>query len=90
MRRKEKTRRLWLEIKVYAPGASKAEVRRTLIESIRNGSYSYPKTWKVGLLWRNSLRAPMRSGEFTREMKNSADSSSGFDQAVLDYLRSAK
>lgn len=88
MRRKEKTRELWIEIKVYAPGASKAEVKRTLINSIRNGSYSYPKDWKIGLFWRNKFSAPMRSGEFTREMNKSADSSSGFDQAVLDYLRS--
>lgn len=90
MKRREKTRQLWLQVKAYAPGVSGAEVKRVLIASIRNGSYSYPKEWKVGLFWRNKFNAPMRSGEFKREMQKSAEASQGFDSAVLNYLRSAK
>lgn len=90
MKRKEKTRKLWLEIKAYAPGVPKDEIKRTLIASIRNGSYEYPDGWKVGIFWRNKASAPMRSGEFTEEMSNSAESSSGFDQAVLSYLQRAR
>lgn len=82
-----KTRKLWLEIKFYAPNATSEEVRRRLIRSIQNGTYSYPKSWKVGMYWRNSFRAPMRSGEFKAEMRASRKSSPGFDKAVIAYLR---
>jgi hypothetical protein len=80
------SRRLWLQIKAYAPNTSPAEVKRVLIQSIKDGTYSYPKNWKVGIWWRNSFFAPMRKGEFTREMRNSAESSVGWDIAVIDYL----
>lgn len=80
-------RRLWLEIKYHAPGATRTEVVQTLIRSIRNGTYDYPRNWLVGIYWSNQEFGDFRSGEFQREMKASARSSSGWDEAVLDYLR---
>lgn len=86
MPRAGKTRRLWLHVKAFAPGVPKSQVINTLIESIEHGNYKYPRTWKVGIGWRNSQYGPMRWGEFTKEMKKSRQSSPGFDEAVLDYL----
>lgn len=86
MARAGKTRRLWLHIKAYAPGVPKREMINTLIESIESGNYKYPKSWKVGIGWRNRENAKMRWGEFTKEMRASRASSPGFDEAVLDYL----
>lgn len=85
-----KSRKLWLEIKFNAPDATRDEVKQTLINSIRRGDYVYPRTWRVGLYWRNSLFGSMRSGEFAREMRASRDSSPGFDIAVIDYLQKSK
>jgi hypothetical protein len=87
--RGNKSRKLWLEIKFVAPGATRDEVKQTLINAIRRGDYRYPRTWKVGLYWRNSFSSPMRSGEFSREMRASRESSPGFDIAVIDYLQSS-
>lgn len=89
MPRKNKTRYLRLQVKVYAPGVDAQTAKETLIRSIQNGSYEYPKGWKVGIYWSNNPRSlEMKSGEFTREMRASRSSSTGFDYAVIDYLRS--
>lgn len=91
VRRRQKNRKLWLEVKFHAPGiqdqAHHNFVRDTLINSVRRGDYSYPRDWKVGIYWRNKANEPWRSGEFTREMRNSAAASLGWDLAVLEYLR---
>lgn len=87
MPRRNKTRRLWLHIKFYAPQTSESEVIRTLRNSIARGDYRYPRGWKVAIGWRNSLRGDMKWGEFTHEMTNSRKSSSGFEDAVDEYLR---
>jgi len=82
----KKSRRLWLEIKYHAPGATKSEVVQTLISSIKRGDYSYPRNWLVGIYWSNSETADFRSGEFGKEMRASRQSSPGWDYAVLNYL----
>lgn len=83
---KTKSRDLWLEIKFVAPGATKQEVKETLIRSIQNGTYQYPRSWRVAIYWRNKFDAPMKSGEFTKEMEDSRFSSAGWDKAVTAYL----
>lgn len=83
-------RRLWLEVKFHAPGASRKEVVETLIRSVRNGTYDYPRNWLVGIYWSNQETGNFRSGEFQREMRNSRQSSSGWDEAVLSYLRNRR
>ena len=84
---KVRTRRLWLHIKYDAPGASRKKVLDTLLRSTQNGTYTYPRKWRVALGWSNSANGALRWGEFTREMKASAQSSDGFDKAVIQYLR---
>ena len=88
MPRRVKTRRLWLHIRADAPGVSNRVLIETLLESIRRGDYAYPKSWKVGLGWKNKPYVEFKWGEFTREMKASAESSPGFDIAVAQYLES--
>jgi len=91
MSKRNKTRRLWLNIKFKIPaGVSRETVLRTLIDSVKRGEYTYPEEWKVALGWKNSLFAGMKWGEFTAEMKQSAKSSKGFDLAVLNYLGERK
>jgi hypothetical protein len=82
----KKTRRLWLKIKYDAPGASPKQVVRELIKSIDNGDYEYPARWRVALLWSNKENGALRSGEWTKEMTASAQSSEGFEYAVRAYL----
>jgi hypothetical protein len=90
-RSRRKNRRLWLNVKYKVPpGTSKKKVLDTLIESIDNGTYTYPKTWKVVLEWRNKESAPMKAGEFQKEMLASQSSSDGWDSAVLSYLENQK
>lgn len=86
-RKNPKERKLWLQVFFSAPGATKDEVRETLIRSIERGDYVYPENWRVAIFWRNKEEAPMRRGEFTRELNKSAQSSEGFDMAVIRYLR---
>jgi len=83
---KNRTRRLWLEIKWSAPYAGRNEVRDTLIRSIKNGDYEYPQKWRVAIGWANKEEVELNWGEFTKEMKRSRDSSPGFDIAVISYL----
>jgi len=87
LRKKKPPRSLWLNIKVRAPKrVSRKKILETLIASIEKGDYRYPKKWKVILLWRNRANAKMKAGEFTFEMLSSAQSSTGFDSAVTEYL----
>lgn len=83
-------RRLWLEIKFHAPEVSKQEVIQTLINSVRNGTYDYPRSWLVGLYWSNREDGNFKSGEFQKEMRESRKSSPGWDEAILSYLRNRR
>lgn len=77
-----------MQIKYKVPkGVSPERVGRTLLESIENGDYEYPKRWHVVILWKNSLFGKVKSGEFTEEMEESAQSSRGWDSAVISYLK---
>lgn len=90
-RSRRKNRRLWLNVKFKVPkGVSRNKVLETLIESIDDGTYQYPKTWKVVLEWRNKESAPMKAGEFQKEMLASQSSSDGWDSAVISYLENQK
>lgn len=84
---KVRTRRLWLQIK-FSKGLDRKTVIRALITSIQRGDYIYPETWRVALGWSNKVNGDLKWGEFTAEMNASAQSSTGFDRAVLAYLDS--
>ena len=83
---KNKPRRLWLKIKFDAPGASRRDVIQYLLESIKRGNYVYPRQWRVALGWSNKEHGELKWGEWTKEMRKSAQSSEGFDYAVRSYL----
>jgi hypothetical protein len=88
---KNKPRRLWLQLRSDTPGASDKEVIDMLVQSISNGDYDYRTahpTWRVAIGWKNKENVPFKWGEFRREMEQSAQSSPGFDYAVMEYLRS--
>jgi hypothetical protein len=83
---RRKTRRLWLKVKFDAPGVTRADVKKALIESIQRGDYEYRSTWRVALGWSNKENGALKWGEWTKEMTASAQSSEGFEYAVLQYL----
>lgn len=87
---KSKPRFLRLKLRAITPGVSKDVLLDTLLQSIQKGNYEYPSTWQVGIGWSNSQFAPLKWGEFTREMLASAKSSPGFDLAVSDYLETLR
>ena len=80
-------RRLWINIKVRAKEIDQETVRQTLVDAVQRGDYVYPATWYVQLEWRNRENDIMKIGEFRAEMNKSRQSSTGFDEAVLKYLR---
>jgi hypothetical protein len=88
-----KPRKLWLEIRWHpsTPGTKETRIN-VLINAIqyghRTGDYRLPRGYKVALGWRNKEFAAMKWGEFSREMEKSAQSSEGWDFAVLAYLES--
>lgn len=86
-RRKEKTRRLWLNVKQKGVKVSKNKFIKRLMQSIDDGTYRLPKQWKVTLLWKNKEDAAWRSGLWEEEMQASAESSPGWNIAVSTYLR---
>jgi len=84
---KVRIRRLWLKVRYDVPkDVPKDRIVRTLIRSIRRGDYRLPKGWRAILEWRNKKTEPMRRGEWRSELERSAESSQGFDLAVIDYL----
>jgi hypothetical protein len=85
---RRKTRRLWLKVKFDAPGASNELILKSLINSIDNGDYWYPKSWRVAILWSNKEDGELKKGEWTKELRKCAQSSEGFQFAVRDYLKS--
>lgn len=86
-RKKEKTRRLWLNVKQTGVKVTRRKFIQRLIKSIEDGTYRLPKNWKVTLLWRNSESGRMRSGEWQEEMQASSESSPGWDFAVTTWLK---
>lgn len=86
-RKKQKTRRLWLNVTQKGVNVSRRKFVQRLIDSIEDGTYKLPKEWKVVLHWRNRENARMKRGEWQEEMEQSAQSSPGWDIAVLTYLR---
>jgi hypothetical protein len=84
---KVRTRKLWLNIRFDIPKTVPRErIVRTLVRSIERGDYKIPREWRVVIEWRNKEEVEMRRGEWTSEMKRSAQSSPGFDTAVTQYL----
>jgi hypothetical protein len=92
MPRRNKTRRLWigLEIVEVPKGTPRGLILDVLRESIRSGKLDLPNGWKINLRWRNSEQAKMKIGTWQDELEASADSSEGFNMAVLDYLDGQK
>lgn len=86
MPKRNHSRRLWLKVKFDAPGASDELVLQTLLQSIKNGTYEYPRGWRVALGWSNKENGALKWGEWTKEMAASAQSSEGFQYAVQYYL----
>jgi hypothetical protein len=84
---KVRVRRLWLNVRYKVPSdVSEERIIRTMIRSIKRKDYRLPKGWRAVIEWRNSKNAPMRRGEWQAELKASAESSSGFEFAVIEYL----
>lgn len=91
-KRNEQPRKLWLHVRVkgrdgQSIGLPSNTVLNTLIDSIQRGDYVYPSDWIAEISWRNKELDPMKTGEFTEEMKASRVSSPGWDSVVLSYLR---
>lgn len=87
MSKKNKPRRLWLNVVVGMVPVGRNQFVSTLINSIEEGTYELPPGWRVRLEWRNKEDKPMRGGEWKAELTKSRKSSDGFDKAVLAYLR---
>ena len=88
---RRKSRRLWLQVKFNNVGsASRYDVLTTLLRSIEAGDYVYSRGWRVALGWSNKENGELKWGEWTKEMRRSAQSSEGFDFAVADYLESQR
>jgi hypothetical protein len=84
---KNKPRYLRLGLKTSVPaGVSDRKIIKTLLDSIRRGDYTYPEGWRVAIGWSNHKDKELRWGEWTKEMKQSAQSSPGFDISVAAYL----
>lgn len=87
-RKKERKRRLWLNItQKGVKGITRREFIKRLLRSISDGTYELPEAWKVTLHWRNTVQGRMKRGPWTKEMRQSAKSSPGWDIAVGMYLR---
>ena len=86
-RKKEKTRRLWLNVKQSGAKVKRNAFIKRLIRSIEDGTYRLPDKWRVTLLLRNRESAEMNEGDWQKEMEKSAASSEGWDLAVLSYLK---
>jgi hypothetical protein len=85
---KNRKRRLWVGIEVVQvpKGTPRGLILDVLKESINSKKYDLPKGWHINLRWRNSENRPMKTGEWSHELTESAESSDGFNFAVLAYL----
>jgi hypothetical protein len=88
---KVRVRKLWINVRFKAPQSySRDEVIEELLRSVkrghRTGDYSLPSGFHAILEWRNKPNVPMRRGPWETELENSAESSEGFDLAVIKYL----
>jgi hypothetical protein len=88
---KVRVRKLWLNVRYQAPPRySHNDIIEELIRSVRrghrSGDYSLPRGWRAVLEWRNKPNVEMRRGPWAKELSESAESSEGFDFAVIKYL----
>lgn len=83
-----KTRPLRLRITVKAPKKVSASERiRTLIDVVRaGGNYTLPNGWSARIEWSNDGGKTVKEDEFSKAMRESAESSRGWDGAVIAYL----
>jgi hypothetical protein len=80
-------RKLWTKITAKVPlGVSVRDFWTTLRQGIESKSYGVPVGANVKIEWRNKEGASMKSGEYGKEMRASAESSVGFDKAILSYI----
>ena len=87
----KRIRRLWLEVKwKVPPGVPREIVIETLKQSVLNGTYNLPIGWQVIIAWKNKENANFKFGPWKRELAKSAQSSDGFDKAVLSFLDRAQ
>lgn len=84
---KRKPRRLWTKIKgSVPPGTTAAEFWGMLRKTVRSEEYDLPDGWDVTIEWKNKEDADFKSGDFTEAMQESAESSRGWDLAILHYI----
>lgn len=84
---KRKRRKLWTKIKgTVPPGTTAAEFWGTLRKVVRSQEYELPDAWNVTVEWKNKLDADFKSADFTEAMIESAESSRGWDLAILHYI----
>lgn len=93
-RKKNKRRDVWFNIHItrIPKGLAWEEIKGRLKDSIRNqeGNYALPRGWDVQVGWKNKEEADMKWGEWSQELALSAASSSGFEKALIGYIRSVK
>jgi hypothetical protein len=83
---KKRHRRLWIGIRANIKHKPKPEtVLARLKQSITDGTYELPKSYKVVVRWRNA-NTDWKEGEWHTVMTESAASSTGFDSAMLGWL----
>lgn len=63
---------------IYAPGESKAEVFRALIEGVRNQTGELPEGISVTWRWRNAKNKPWQEGDFETVVQDSGPKRGGF------------
>lgn len=77
-KRKGKHNDLAQAYSIYAPGKSKAEVFRAMIEGVRDGSGSLPAGVEVTWRWRNAKNKPWQEGDFESVVQDSGPKRGGF------------
>lgn len=85
---KRKPRKLWTKIRgTVPPGTTAAEFWGTLRKVVRSGEYELPDGWDVTIEWKNREDRPYKSADFETAMTESAESSRGWDKAILHHIR---
>jgi len=85
--KKRKPRKLWTKIRgTVPPGTGSAEFWGVLRKAVREKEYQLPDDWDVSIEWKNKEQADFKSGGFIEAMQESAESSRGWDRAILGYI----